>query len=830
MAPSFARSISFPLSPSRSKTTPPAPGYHARSISLPCRSHPILAHLHTHIRAVRSWAQDPTSVASGLAHVDALHAALAELLDLPEAQAALSAANDRLLDAFLRLADAHGSFQETVVALKQDVAEALAAIRRRDGARLASAVRSQRKAGKELARLAAAARDGARPSRLGLGGSAAEVEVTGLLMESAAVTAAASATLFNTVASMSASASAAACSCRKTAALVCLIKKTSASSEEEKETMALVERLEELEECIDELENGSDKVFRSLVQTRKRTKETCGGRVAMAPTTFARSISFPLSPATARSSSHHVRSISLPCRSHPLLSNLHATVTAVRSCLSNPPATALAHLHALHSALADLLLLPDTRAALIAASSTASSLLDAFLDLADAHGAFQEALLDLKRNAAEVQAALRRRDAARLSSAVRSQRQAEKDLSRLAASVRGAAKWPAQLPSSATVAEVEVSGVLADAMATVASASAAVFSAVETMSTLATTAAASTCSSSSSSKTLLISLLRKKNSKSSSSAAAVPDEEKEMVAFERMEKLEECMAEMESGSDKVFRTILHTRQPNQQEESMAPNFGRSISFPLSPAKPRSAPACHVRSISLPCRSHPLLSHLHAHIAAVRSCSPELTTALAHIHALHAALADLLLLPDPQDTLRRATSAADRLLDAFLLLADAHQGFHEALLDLTHHVADARSQRRVEKELSHLASTVSAAASATKYSSRLGLGATAEETDMAAALMDAAAASAAASAAVFTAVASMSSAAASSCNCKKTPAFAGFAKKASPETAEVALDRFEELEQCISESESSCHKVFRGILHTRRYIHLCFFLTIAALPS
>ncbi|KAL5200484.1 hypothetical protein ABZP36_021687 [Zizania latifolia] len=266
MAPGFARSISLPLSPSRSSSRPraAAPAYHARSISLPCRSHPILAHLHAHIRAVRSWAQDPTSVASGLAHVDALHAALGELLDLPEAQAALCAANERLLDAFLRLADAHGSFQETIVALKQDVAEALAAIRRHDGARLASAVRSQRKAGKELARLAAVAREGARPSRLGLGGSAAEVEVTRLLMESAAATAAASATLFNTVAAMSSSASAAACSCRKTAALVCLIKKTSATSEEE-ETMALMERLEE---CIEELENGSDKVFRSLVQTR----------------------------------------------------------------------------------------------------------------------------------------------------------------------------------------------------------------------------------------------------------------------------------------------------------------------------------------------------------------------------------------------------------------------------------------------------------------------------------------------------------------------------------------------------------------------------------
>ena len=96
--------------------------------------------------------------------------------------------------------------------------------------------------------------------------SAAKVEVAGLLMESAAATVATSAALFNIVAAMSASASAAACSCKRIAALVCLIKKAAAASEEEKEMMVLMERLEELEECIEELENGSDKVFRSLLQ------------------------------------------------------------------------------------------------------------------------------------------------------------------------------------------------------------------------------------------------------------------------------------------------------------------------------------------------------------------------------------------------------------------------------------------------------------------------------------------------------------------------------------------------------------------------------------
>ncbi|KAF8686864.1 hypothetical protein HU200_043369 [Digitaria exilis] len=275
MAPSFGRSISFPLSPSKQQQqarSRMAGGYHARSVSLPCRSHPILAHLHTHIRAVRAWAHESPATSpssSGLAHLDALHAALADLLHLPEAQAALSAAastTDRLLDAFLRLADAHGSFQESLLDLKRDVADALAAVRRRDASRLASALRSHRRAAKDMARLAAAAKDCKPSSRLG-SSSAAEVEVAGLLAEAAAATASASAALFNTVAAMSASASAAACTCKRTAALVCLVSKKVAA-EEEKEIMGLMERLEELEECIDDLETGTDKVFRSLVQTR----------------------------------------------------------------------------------------------------------------------------------------------------------------------------------------------------------------------------------------------------------------------------------------------------------------------------------------------------------------------------------------------------------------------------------------------------------------------------------------------------------------------------------------------------------------------------------
>ena len=301
----------------------------------------------------------------------------------------------------------------------------------------------------------------------------------------------------------------------------------------------------------------------------------------MAPS-FGRSISFPLSPARSSSSStstttkkqaRHVRSISLPtCRAHPLLAHLHATTGAVRAwaatagadpcTTTSTPSSGLAHLDALHAALAELLVLPEPRAALATATATAFSdrLLDGLLALADAHGAFRETLVDLRRHAAEAQAALRRRDAARLASAVRAHRHAEKDLARLASSARAAARHPqlavtTTTPAATTVAEVEVSGVLVEALAAAASASAAVFSALEAVSSAATAAAASASSKKPAATATLMSLV----TRSSKQAAAASDEDRELAALEKMEQLHECIAEMEAGSDKVFRSILHTR-------------------------------------------------------------------------------------------------------------------------------------------------------------------------------------------------------------------------------------------------------------------------------
>ncbi|KAF6984055.1 hypothetical protein CFC21_100670 [Triticum aestivum] len=268
---------------------------------------------------------------------------------------------------------------------------------------------------------------------------------------------------------------------------------------------------------------------------------------------------------------------------------------------------------------------------------------------------------------------------------------------------------------------------------------------------------------------------------------------------------------------------------------MVPNFGRSISFPRTRAMSFSKSSRHVRSVSLPgtTSSHPLLANLNADIAAIRAwiqdtaaAGSSLPAGLAAIHALHAALADLLLLPASQASLRSTTSnAAGSLLDVFLILADAHQGFKECLMSLRHAAAEsraalrrgdatrlasaARSQRRAEKDLARLAASVFAVSSKCTRLNLVG-----EDAEMAGAIMQAVAASAAASAAVFSAAASMSSPASS---CKKmamfVPVFAT-RKAAVPETAEAAMERLHVLERCFDECDGACNRVFRSVVQTR----------------
>ncbi|CAL5015443.1 unnamed protein product [Urochloa decumbens] len=320
--------------------------YRVRSASLPCRFHPLLLQLDDDVAALRlvtgqspppcaaSASSTPTasSVSAAASQVGRVLVSLSDLLAHPQAQDPLrrlarSPLADRLLDDFLRLADAHGSFRQALVALASCQAETHAALRRGqrgggDPARLASASRAQRRAGRDLPRLAAAARAvaGKPPAPLPDGLPADTAALAAAVADATAAVASGSAAVFSGLASLSNAAASARVEVASTPCWATVAAAGSSSSDapgagrhriwwvadlvrwmsrakrrsaekhsgggdedesstvqlrsetrmkpEERARRAALERHENLERCIASVDASGERVFRALVNTR----------------------------------------------------------------------------------------------------------------------------------------------------------------------------------------------------------------------------------------------------------------------------------------------------------------------------------------------------------------------------------------------------------------------------------------------------------------------------------------------------------------------------------------------------------------------------------
>ncbi|CAL4917513.1 unnamed protein product [Urochloa decumbens] len=250
---------------------------HARSSSEPC--HPALERLECTVRALRAWscccgvgATGTTGTCYGLSLLEAVLAALGDLLATPRAAAALrGAAGDAALDGLLALADAHGTFGAALLAARQGAADARAGARRGDGAAVAAAARARRRNDKELRLLAASMRHASRHAELVVPSSADDTgaEVISVVAEATLAAAEASAAVFSRCAAMSPDASGMVQTVSSSHRWLARLGVAPAGSKVAPETASVaLERLEELEECIAGLESRSEKVFRRLLQAR----------------------------------------------------------------------------------------------------------------------------------------------------------------------------------------------------------------------------------------------------------------------------------------------------------------------------------------------------------------------------------------------------------------------------------------------------------------------------------------------------------------------------------------------------------------------------------
>ncbi|CAN6233991.1 unnamed protein product [Urochloa humidicola] len=316
---------------------------------------------------------------------------------------------------------------------------------------------------------------------------------------------------------------------------------------------------------------------------------------------FRRTISFPAPTTTTTTICRAGRSASLPCRFHPLVLQLDDDVADLRALVGRlvsekaSAAEGAEQLGRVLVSLSDLLHHPQAQDPLrrLGRSPLAERLLDDFLRLADAHGSFRDALVSLAALQAEARAALRREDPARLASAARALRRSARDLPRIASAARAvAAKAPPPPPADLPADAAAIAAAAVDAAAAVASASAAVFSAVSCLSVAAATARvevepATPCWMPSPARTprhLVVvttkprprpriwwvadlmrwmSRAKRRSATTRTQHGAAnnldPEEVERKAAFERLDSLGRCIADVEGSGDRVFRALVNTR-------------------------------------------------------------------------------------------------------------------------------------------------------------------------------------------------------------------------------------------------------------------------------
>ncbi|KAA0064631.1 hypothetical protein IC582_015249 [Cucumis melo] len=287
----FRRSISFP-----NKTlVKPSLSHHVRSISLPCRSHPLIFQLKDQIANLHSWSLNSDSrtaawICEGLSHLKTVHNHLDDILNLPQTRESLRHNPhwiDKLLEHFLRFVDVYGIFQTLILSLKEEHSAAQVAMRRKDEEKIALYVKSRKRLARQMAKLVSSLSTVQKKTKIAEQGQAGvTADLAAVIEEVIGVTMTVSLALFNGI-----SESFGTKNTWRWTRLDRVTKKVKKSAEDQEkgiqefreigsenlrelkkkgkeETKIAMKKMRDLEDWISDIENGSQRVFRSLISAR----------------------------------------------------------------------------------------------------------------------------------------------------------------------------------------------------------------------------------------------------------------------------------------------------------------------------------------------------------------------------------------------------------------------------------------------------------------------------------------------------------------------------------------------------------------------------------
>ncbi len=283
----FRRSLSFPNKSPNGPSKPPI-SHHNRSISLPCRSHPLIFQLKDKINDLKSWvSKSDTRTSSwlcdGLSRLKNLHDYLDDILQLPQTQESLRRQPhwvETLLEDFLRFVDVYGIFQTSLLAFKDEQLAAQVAMRKRDESKVVLYVKARKRMAKEMGKLVSTFRcigvinPGSETVPVG------DAELVGVIGDVIELTVSVSVALFNGISVSFGS--------RKSSWMGVRLSKKAKKVEEgieefeqvgveslwglrkkgDEEVRMILKKMQDLDSCIGGIENGSERVFRSLINSR----------------------------------------------------------------------------------------------------------------------------------------------------------------------------------------------------------------------------------------------------------------------------------------------------------------------------------------------------------------------------------------------------------------------------------------------------------------------------------------------------------------------------------------------------------------------------------
>ncbi|OAY22605.2 uncharacterized protein LOC110606784 [Manihot esculenta] len=285
---------------------------------------------------------------------------------------------------------------------------------------------------------------------------------------------------------------------------------------------------------------------------------------------FKRSLSFPNKIPNRPPKpplSHHIRSISLPSRSHPLISQLRDGICELRIWSSKSEnrtsswlCDGLTRLKDIHDSLDDILQLPQTQESLRLQPTWVEKLLEDFLRFVDVYGIFQTSVLALKEEELAAQVATRKRDDSKVALYIKSRKKMAKEMSKLANTIRDISRGSVPEINKLSITDAELVNLIGDVIEVTVSVSVALFSGIS----LSFGRRKSCWMMKLPKREKKVKIeegieeLQQVNPESLWGLRKKGDEEVRMV-LKRMQDLEGCIGGIESGGEQVFRSLINTR-------------------------------------------------------------------------------------------------------------------------------------------------------------------------------------------------------------------------------------------------------------------------------